>query len=75
MAEAKKASPTEVNPLTKYVRETRGELRKVTWPTREEALRLTRVVLLATLAFALFLGILDFVFSELMKLLVNTVIG
>jgi preprotein translocase SecE subunit len=38
-------------------RETRAELRKVTWPTRREALRLTGIVLAATIGFALFLGV------------------
>ena len=45
-------------------RETRGEMRKVTWPTREEAWRLTWIVILVTIAFIIFLGVLDWVFSS-----------
>lgn len=49
----------------RYFRETRGELRRVTWPTREESQRLTLVVIGVTIVFAVFLGALDFVFSTL----------
>ncbi|MCB8958888.1 MAG: preprotein translocase subunit SecE [Ardenticatenales bacterium] len=48
----------------RYIRETRGELRKVVWPTREESWRLTMIVLGVTLAFIIFLGVLDWVFSS-----------
>ncbi len=76
MAEAKKAqSAAQVNPVVKYFRETRGELRKVTWPTREDALRLTRIVILTSLGFAVFLGALDFVFSQVVNFLVGLVAG
>lgn len=49
----------------RYFRETRGELRRVTWPTREESQRLTLVVIGVTIVFAVFLGALDFVFSTI----------
>ena len=54
-------------PVVIYYKETREELKKVTWPSREESLRLTGVVLAVTVAFSLFLGGLDFVFLELFK--------
>ncbi len=62
-----------VNPLMRYFRETRGEMRKVTWPTREESWRLTTIVLGATVAFALFMGALDFAFSRAFRLLVDLI--
>jgi len=46
-----------------------GELRRVTWPTREEATRLTVLVLVLSTAFGLFLGGADLFFSWLMALL------
>ena len=68
------ARPTQrVNPLTKYFRETRGELRKVVWPTREESMRLTMIVLGATAVFAIFLGLMDAGFSALFELLINAI--
>ena len=50
--------------VRRYYRETRGELRRVTWPTREESQRLTLVVIGVTIVFAIFLGLLDFIFSS-----------
>lgn len=47
----------------RYMRETRAELRKVHWPTRQEAWSLTRVVLIVTISMAAFLGFLDYLFA------------
>jgi preprotein translocase subunit SecE len=55
-----------------FFRETAGELRKVSWPTRKEALNLTRVVVLVMIVMALFLGGIDFVFFRLFGLLFGT---
>jgi len=57
--------------IIRYLRETRAELRKVTWPTRDEALRLTYIVLGVTVAFAVFLGMLDWVFTQIFQLLLS----
>lgn len=62
------------NSLSKYLRETRGELRKVTWPTRQEALRLTWIVLAVTAAFAGFLWAFDALFSNALRLLLEQII-
>ncbi|MEN8098184.1 MAG: preprotein translocase subunit SecE [Chloroflexota bacterium] len=51
--------------IVRYLRDTRAELKKVTWPTREEALNLTYIVLGVTVAFAIFLGLIDWVLTEL----------
>jgi preprotein translocase subunit SecE len=57
--------------LQRWLRETRGELRKVTWPTREEALRLTYVVIGLSVALGLLLGGADFLLSTLYSLLIQ----
>jgi len=57
-------------PIIKYLRETRAELRKVTWPTREEAINLTGIVLAVTVAMSLLLGLLDYIFTVLFQLLI-----
>ena len=74
MTRAKSVKPTE-NALSRYLRETRGELRKVTWPTRQESQRLTAIVLGVTALMALFLGILDFIFSKGVQELVRFLVG
>jgi preprotein translocase subunit SecE len=57
--------------IIRYLRETRAELKKVSWPTRDEALRLTYIVLGVTVAFAVFLGMLDWVFTQIFQLLLS----
>ena len=42
-----------------------SELRKVVWPTRQEALRLTVMVLIVCIAVGLLLGAIDYGFAEL----------
>jgi preprotein translocase subunit SecE len=56
-----------VDRLKKYLRETRTELKKVSWPTREETVRSTIVVIIASAAFAVFLGGLDFIFQSVLN--------
>lgn len=57
--------------IKRWFKETAGELRKVSWPSREEALALTRIVLIVTVIMSAILGILDFIFARLVGLLVN----
>ena len=51
------------NRLAEYFREARAELRRVTWPTREEALNLTWIVLVVTVVMAILLWLLGILFS------------
>ncbi len=59
------------NALVRYFKETRAEIRKVSWPTREEATNLTLIVLAVTLAMAVFLGAVDFVFASLIRVIIG----
>ena len=59
------------NKIQKWWNETIGELRKVTWPTKEEAIKMTKIVIVVVLATAIFLGVVDFVFSRLVGLLLG----
>lgn len=55
-----------------YLQEVRNELDKVSWPTREETIRLTRIVLLVTVVSSLVLGGLSFLAGEVIRLGLNT---
>lgn len=55
--------------LARLWRESVGELRKVSWPTPREAWKLTRVVLVVMFLMSAFLGLMDFVFSKMITLL------
>ena len=50
----------------RFVGETLSELRRVTWPSRQETVRLTIMVISVAGAIGLFLGIVDVGFGELM---------
>jgi preprotein translocase subunit SecE len=53
----------------KFVGETVAELRKVVWPTRQEATYLTTIVIVVTVAVAMTLWVVDLGFSELMNVI------
>ena len=57
------------NRVVRYFRETRAELRKVVWPTREEAINLTVVVVVTIVAMSAFFGVIDFFLTALFRLL------
>ena len=52
-----------------FFQDSYAELRKVTWPSREEVGSSTRVVLVSVLIFAVVLGILDYIFLSGIDLL------
>lgn len=64
MAKSKAVARKKSNPVTRYFRETSTELRKVNWPTREEATRLTVIVIVVLVVMSSFLGLLDFLFAR-----------
>lgn len=50
-----------------YFREVRAEMKHVSWPTRTQAIMYTIVVVAVSLATAIYLGLLDFVFTALLQ--------
>ena len=52
-----------VQGITQYLKDSRAELKKVTWPTREQTKNHTLMVIGLSVAVALFLGTLDYVFN------------
>jgi preprotein translocase subunit SecE len=56
------------NRLVRYFKDTRAEISKVTWPTREEGIRLTYVVLIVTTISAIVLFGVDSIFSLIIAL-------
>ncbi len=67
----KDKKPNIFQRIKNWWRQTLGELRKVTWPSKEEALALTRIVLIVTVIMSALLGVLDFIFARLVGLLVG----
>jgi len=57
--------------ITKFLKETRAEMRKVTWPTRDELIGSTKIVIIATLVVTLFIGIID----QILTLIIRRLLG
>jgi preprotein translocase subunit SecE len=54
-----------------FFQESRAELRKVTWPTRQEATNLTIAVIGMTVGIAAFLGLIDGTLDRIIKPLIG----
>ena len=57
--------------IRRFIAETVGELRKVSWPTRKEATYLTVIVLVVTGIMSVILGAFDWVFSKLFEFILT----
>lgn len=57
--------------MLQYFREVVQELKKVSWPAKEQTYALTAVVIGVTLIAALYIGGLDFLFQRLMGLVLG----
>jgi len=54
-----------------FLREVRGEMQKVTWPTWMELKGQTLVVIIAVLIIAAFIGVVDLILSNTIRFLVT----
>lgn len=63
-------SMAQTNPLT-FLQEVRTELAKVHWPTKDETIKLTIVVIVISTALGVFIGSIDFVLVKLTELLLK----
>ena len=57
--------------LSTFINETKIELRKVVWPTRDETVKTTGMIIVAVVIVAIFLWIVDAFFSWMVQLLTN----
>ncbi len=53
-----------MNKIVKFFKESRQELAKVVWPTREQVIISTRVVLISIIIFAAVLGLVDYLLLQ-----------
>ncbi len=65
----KKTISKKQNRIQRFVRETAGDLRKVSWPSREEATHLTIIVVITMIFMGAFLSLVSGVSSRLLNLL------
>ncbi len=60
----------QINPA-KFFTEVKSELEKVSWPTKNQVIRLTGVVVVISLVVGLFIGGLDFIFTKTVEILIK----
>lgn len=53
--------------VKRFFTESWTELRHVNWPTRQEAIRLTSIVIAMSVGLAVFLGLFDYIFTTMLK--------
>ena len=53
--------------LIAYIKDTQGELKHVSWPTRNQAIVFTIVVVLISLFVSFFLGFFDYIFNLVLQ--------
>ena len=54
-----------------FFKESRAELKKVVWPTKDDVISSIKVVIISTIVVALILGLLDLGFSELFRIVMK----
>jgi len=64
----KKKTGKKQNVIQRFVRETAGELRKVSWPSRKEAMHLTIIVIITMVFMGAFLSMVSGASAQLLDL-------
>jgi preprotein translocase subunit SecE len=54
-----------------FLTQAKAELKKVTWPTRQQTLASTGVVMIIVAVMALYLGIIDLILAKLVKFILG----
>lgn len=61
----------KIDKAKQFLAEARQELKKVTWPGRQQTIQSTWVVFLVTIVLAVFLGLVDLAFSRIVGLIIG----
>lgn len=57
--------------LVQFFRESKAELKKVVWPTRDDVFSSVKVVIISTVVVAVLLGALDLAFTQVFRTLMK----
>lgn len=75
MSKIVKTKPKKVVPIksrkgpVSFLKEVNAELKKVTWPDRQELISSTIIVIVAVLIISVYIGVVDIIFSKMISLL------
>jgi len=53
--------------LLTYIKETKAELKHVSWPTRSQAFAFTILVIVLSITTAIYLGVFDYIFTTILQ--------
>ena len=67
MDEIKEKVKVIIQNVTKFLKDAKVELKKVTWPTPKQTMASTAVVIIIVFIVSIYLGIIDFVLAKLVK--------
>ena len=56
-----------ISGITNYIKEVRGEMEKVVWPTRGKTIRMSLLVLAVSVVMGIFIGGMDYLFSNILS--------
>ncbi len=62
-----------MNQLTNYIKATLAEMQQVAWPTQRQAFIYTLLVIAISVIVALYVGAFDYVFSNFINFLIQTI--
>lgn len=57
--------------ITQYIKDTKGELKHVNWPTRSQTAVFTVAVIILSIVLAYALGLFDFAFSKIWQSIIG----
>ncbi len=60
-----------IEKVRNFLSETKAEMKKVTWPTREELKESTKIVIIATVLVTFFVGVIDQILTQIIKMLLG----
>ncbi|MFP4083606.1 MAG: preprotein translocase subunit SecE [Desulfonatronovibrio sp.] len=68
-SEPKGQFQSKIQVSKEYLEEVKGELKKVTWPTRKETLTTGLAVVILVIVISVYLGVIDFGLSRLVRVI------
>lgn len=60
-----------MNALTQYLVSSYAEIRKVTWPTKQQTISYSILVICLSLGLAVFFAVLDYIFNSVITTIIN----
>jgi len=53
--------------INDYIKETQGEMKHVSWPTKKQAITFTVIIILVSLGISIYLGLFDYIFTTILQ--------